>query len=131
VLALMTLGEGWHNNHHHYQSSANQGFFWWEIDVSYYVLRALSVVGLTWDLRKPPAHILAANRLRDGHADIGMFDATFSKAVAALGSAQSGASAYCRSRADALDSLVKSTRESALAISRMPREVTPELDAAE
>jgi len=29
VLALLTMGEGWHNNHHHYMSSANQGFFWW------------------------------------------------------------------------------------------------------
>ncbi len=40
-LALITLGEGWHNNHHHYMSSANQGFFWWEIDVSFYILRAM------------------------------------------------------------------------------------------
>ena len=58
LLALLTLGEGWHNNHHHYQSTANQGFFWWEIDVSYYVLRAMSWVGLVWDLRLPPARIL-------------------------------------------------------------------------
>ena len=42
VLALLTMGEGWHNNHHHYQSSANQGFRWWEIDVTYYVLRRSS-----------------------------------------------------------------------------------------
>jgi stearoyl-CoA desaturase (delta-9 desaturase) len=53
VLALLTLGEGWHNNHHHYQSSANQGFFWWEIDISYYIIRMLSWVGLVWDIRKP------------------------------------------------------------------------------
>ena len=52
-LALITLGEGWHNNHHHYQSSANQGFFWWEIDISYYILRTFSLFGLVWDLRKP------------------------------------------------------------------------------
>ena len=45
VLALLTLGEGWHNNHHHYQSSANQGFYWWEIDLSYYVLRLLAASG--------------------------------------------------------------------------------------
>ena len=57
-LALLTLGEGWHNNHHHYQSSANQGFFWWEIDISYCVIRLLSFVGLTWDLRKPGAKAL-------------------------------------------------------------------------
>jgi stearoyl-CoA desaturase (Delta-9 desaturase) len=71
VLALLTFGEGWHNNHHYYQSSANQGFYWWEIDISYYVLKALSLVGLVSDLRTPPAHVLTANRIRDGHADIG------------------------------------------------------------
>jgi len=53
LLALITLGEGWHNNHHHYQSSANQGFFWWEIDISYCILRMLSWCGLVWELRTP------------------------------------------------------------------------------
>jgi stearoyl-CoA desaturase (delta-9 desaturase) len=53
LLAMLTLGEGWHNNHHHYQSSVNQGFFWWEIDVSYRVIWLLSRLGITWDLRKP------------------------------------------------------------------------------
>ncbi len=57
LLALITLGEGWHNNHHFYMSTANQGFFWWEIDVSYYGLKALSWLGLIWDLRTPPAHV--------------------------------------------------------------------------
>ncbi len=58
VLALITLGEGWHNNHHHYQSSANQGFFWWEIDISYYGIRFLKMVGLVWDIRKPGSKAL-------------------------------------------------------------------------
>ncbi|MBL4633701.1 MAG: fatty acid desaturase, partial [Kofleriaceae bacterium] len=40
-LAIVTMGEGWHNNHHHYMNSANQGFFWWEIDMSYILLRIL------------------------------------------------------------------------------------------
>jgi stearoyl-CoA desaturase (delta-9 desaturase) len=62
VLALITLGEGWHNNHHHYQSSVNQGFFWWEIDISYSIVWLLSKVGLTWDLRKPGEKALT-NRL--------------------------------------------------------------------
>jgi stearoyl-CoA desaturase (Delta-9 desaturase) len=57
ALALITLGEGWHNNHHHYQLSARQGFFWWEIDCTYYVLRALAAVGLIWDLRGVPEHV--------------------------------------------------------------------------
>ena len=58
-VALLTLGEGWHNNHHHYQTSARQGFFWWEIDVSYYVLKGLEVFGVVWDVREPPRHLLA------------------------------------------------------------------------
>jgi stearoyl-CoA desaturase (delta-9 desaturase) len=53
-VALVTLGEGWHNNHHHYQSSANQGFYWWEVDVSYYLIRLLGWVGLVWGIRTPP-----------------------------------------------------------------------------
>ena len=61
-LALITLGEGWHNNHHHYQSSTRQGFFWWEVDISYYMLKALSWTGLVWDLRAPPASVLAGDR---------------------------------------------------------------------
>jgi stearoyl-CoA desaturase (delta-9 desaturase) len=63
-LALITLGEGWHNNHHYYQRATNQGFFWWELDVTYYVLKALSAVGLVWDLHTPPPHVLAASRVR-------------------------------------------------------------------
>ena len=53
LLALVTCGEGWHNNHHYHQNTANQGWFWWEVDASFYVLRALSVVGLVSDLRLP------------------------------------------------------------------------------
>jgi len=63
-LALITLGEGWHNNHHHYQSSTRQGFFWWEIDVSYYILRVLSWIGLVWDLRSPPQAVVSATLLQ-------------------------------------------------------------------
>ena len=42
LIALITCGEGWHNNHHHFPGSASQGFFWWEIDMSYYFLKFLS-----------------------------------------------------------------------------------------
>ncbi len=62
-VALLALGEGWHNNHHHYQSSARQGFYWWEIDVTYYVLWLFSRLGLVWDLRPVPSHILQRDRL--------------------------------------------------------------------
>ena len=61
LLALVTLGEGWHNNHHFYASTANQGWFWWEVDVSYAVLRLLSRVGLVRDLRTPPPHVQYAH----------------------------------------------------------------------
>lgn len=54
LVALITLGEGWHNNHHHYPSSERQGFYWWEIDVSHYTLRALSLLGVVRDLKRPP-----------------------------------------------------------------------------
>ncbi|HXT26197.1 MAG TPA: fatty acid desaturase [Candidatus Eisenbacteria bacterium] len=63
LLALLTLGEGWHNNHHHYMASARQGFFWWEIDITYYTLKMLSWFGLVWDLRKVPAHMLAEQQM--------------------------------------------------------------------
>ena len=58
ILALLTMGEGWHNNHHYYATSANMGFFWWEIDLSYYVLRFFSLLGMVWDLKKPPERVL-------------------------------------------------------------------------
>lgn len=58
LLALLTLGEGWHNNHHFYRPAANQGFFWWEFDPTFYALKALSWVGLIWDVRTPPRHVL-------------------------------------------------------------------------
>ncbi len=60
VLALLTLGEGWHNNHHWYMTSARQGFRWWEVDITYYALRALALCGVVWDLREPPAEMLRA-----------------------------------------------------------------------
>ena len=57
LLAILTFGEGWHNNHHHYQRSARQGFFWWEVDVSYYVLKSLEKLRLVWDVEGVPRHV--------------------------------------------------------------------------
>ncbi len=54
ALALVTLGEGWHNNHHRFMAAARQGFYWWEIDPTYYGLKLLSWAGLIWDLRPVP-----------------------------------------------------------------------------
>lgn len=56
LLAIFTFGEGWHNNHHRYPISARQGFKWWEIDITYYILKLLSKVGVVSDLKVPPAH---------------------------------------------------------------------------
>jgi stearoyl-CoA desaturase (delta-9 desaturase) len=53
LLALLTLGEGWHNNHHYHQNTANQGWFWWEVDLSYYSLKVLSWFRIVSDLRTP------------------------------------------------------------------------------
>jgi stearoyl-CoA desaturase (Delta-9 desaturase) len=58
LLAVFTMGEGWHNNHHAFQSSVRQGFRWWEYDPTYYLLRALSWTGLVWELRTPPEQVL-------------------------------------------------------------------------
>ncbi len=61
LLALLTFGEGWHNNHHHYPNAARQGFYWWEVDLTYYLLRALAAVGVIWDLKPVPLAV------RDDH----------------------------------------------------------------
>lgn len=65
-LALITLGEGWHNNHHHYPASARQGFYWWEIDITYYLLRLLSFCGVIWDLKPVPVAV------REAHGENGV-----------------------------------------------------------
>jgi stearoyl-CoA desaturase (delta-9 desaturase) len=57
-LAILTMGEGWHNNHHHYPLSARQGFFWYEIDITYYILLGLEKLGLVWGLQAPPKRML-------------------------------------------------------------------------
>jgi stearoyl-CoA desaturase (Delta-9 desaturase) len=66
ILAIVTMGEGWHNNHHYYPRSVRQGFFWWEIDMSYYVLKGLEAVGLVWDLHVPSAKVLAGDHAIKG-----------------------------------------------------------------
>ena len=53
----MTFGEGWHNNHHYYPNSTRQGFFWWEIDITYYGILLLKTFGLAWDVRPVPQRI--------------------------------------------------------------------------
>ena len=57
LLALITMGEGWHNNHHYYPASTRQGFYWWEIDMTYYCLKAMELVGLVWDIKDVPIYV--------------------------------------------------------------------------
>jgi stearoyl-CoA desaturase (delta-9 desaturase) len=60
LLALLTFGEGWHNNHHHYPGAVRQGFAWWEVDLTWYLLRAMAALGLVWDLKQMPASLRSA-----------------------------------------------------------------------
>jgi stearoyl-CoA desaturase (delta-9 desaturase) len=63
VTAFFAVGEGWHNNHHRYQRSARNGFYWWEFDPTWYVIRAMAAVGLAWDVQAVPERIYAEARV--------------------------------------------------------------------
>jgi len=58
VLAIVTMGEGWHNNHHAYPSSTRQGFRWWEVDATYYLLKLLATFGIVRGVDGPPERVL-------------------------------------------------------------------------
>ena len=62
ILALITLGEGWHNNHHYYPGSSRQGFYWWEIDLTYYSLKVLEWLGVVWEVRGVPGRVREKGR---------------------------------------------------------------------
>ena len=57
LTALFAVGEGWHNNHHRYQRAARNGFYWWEVDLTWYAIRAMQSVGLAWDVQPVPARV--------------------------------------------------------------------------
>jgi len=57
VTALFAVGEGWHNNHHRYQRAARNGFYWWEFDPTWYVIRAMQALGLAWNVQPVPRRI--------------------------------------------------------------------------
>ena len=65
LVALFTFGEGWHNNHHRYPASARQGFRWWELDITYQILRAMALVGIVRDLKPVPKSVLEEGRAGD------------------------------------------------------------------
>ena len=117
LLAVLTFGEGWHNNHHHYVASARQGFYWWEFDLSWYVLRALSATRVVRDLRQPTPDALTRHRVRDGAFDLGMFRAAVRKAAAAVrrsgalpGSVLSATGEAVRAKQDAFESSLRAKR---------------------
>lgn len=64
VLGVINLGDGFHNNHHHYPMSARHGFYWWEIDITYYVIKLLEALHLVRDVKTPPEAVLAERRIR-------------------------------------------------------------------
>ena len=63
AVALLALGEGWHNNHHAFPTSARHGLFWWQFDSSYVWIRAMEKVGLAWSIRVPNEAALATKRV--------------------------------------------------------------------
>jgi stearoyl-CoA desaturase (delta-9 desaturase) len=60
LFGVLALGEGWHNNHHAFPTSARHGLRWWQIDVSYYCIRLLALLGLAWKVRLPASRTVAA-----------------------------------------------------------------------
>lgn len=67
-IAILTLGEGWHNNHHHFPGAAKQGFYWWEIDLTYYGLKLLSALGIIWQLKQVPDNVRAQHASKEDRA---------------------------------------------------------------
>jgi stearoyl-CoA desaturase (delta-9 desaturase) len=129
LIALYTGGEGWHNNHHYRPSSARQGFYWWEVDTSYYALRALNLVGLVHDLRRPTRKHRLASRIKDGNFDFGMFRAYWTKASGAIATAKAETGerigATRQTLDDAVHNALESAEELAKATRRSRRAVSP------
>jgi stearoyl-CoA desaturase (delta-9 desaturase) len=75
LVALLAAGEGWHNNHHRFQSCTRNGFYWWEIDPTYYGLKMLSWTGLIWGLKPVPQSILDEGIHADHHASVAAAEA--------------------------------------------------------
>ncbi len=78
-LSIITLGEGWHNNHHYYAGSARQGFYWWQIDITYYLLKMMSWVGLVWGLKPIPARVYEVSKIAQSASKVNIFIKTKTK----------------------------------------------------
>ncbi|CAM9408965.1 acyl-CoA desaturase [Acinetobacter bereziniae] len=72
-LSIITLGEGWHNNHHYYAGSARQGFYWWQIDITYYLLKMMSWIGLVWGLKPIPARVYEFSKIAQSATKVNSF----------------------------------------------------------
>lgn len=57
--AMFAFGEGWHNNHHAHPSVAPAGHRWWEVDMTWWIIKGLRFVGLAWDVndRVPESNV--------------------------------------------------------------------------
>jgi stearoyl-CoA desaturase (delta-9 desaturase) len=53
-VSVLTYGEGWHNNHHAYPNVAQSGLRWWEVDTTWWAIRALQMCGLAKKVVMPP-----------------------------------------------------------------------------
>ena len=62
-VALLSLGEGWHNNHHRFPGSEKHGHHWWQLDITHMVLKALSLLGIVWQLKEPPSTALSLSKI--------------------------------------------------------------------
>ncbi len=122
LIALLTWGEGWHNNHHYYQASVRQGFFWWEIDLTYYILVVMSWFGLVKDFRVPPERVRAGERIKEGHFDVGMFAAHWGKAIGALSAGRDRAGEYAGAKRRAIEEFVESSKETADEFARIAKQ---------
>jgi stearoyl-CoA desaturase (delta-9 desaturase) len=80
LTAFFAVGEGWHNNHHRFQRAARNGFYWWEFDPTWYVIRLMQAFGLVWDVQQVPSRIYeeaaAVKARRAGHTRISVSEPT-------------------------------------------------------
>ncbi len=69
IIGVLALGEGWHNNHHAFPTSAAHGLRWWQLDVSYFIIRGMGLAGLASEIRRPDRARLADKRRASRRAE--------------------------------------------------------------
>ena len=126
-LAILTLGEGWHNNHHAYQGGAKAGFYWYEYDITYYLLWCFHKLGIVTKMGQPPERVLALGRANDaarraarqlvGRRVLGKL--TVEEVQLLVHAAEKGASAFRKKKVGEIKAILASLREKA-PMSTMP-----------